>query len=346
MSRIYEMCNDVKSEDLLRDREQISPEERKRMLDGLRREGILSEDRRVRSGKRIGRTAGWAAAAAALMLVIVPNISAEAAYAMEQIPVLGSVVKVVTIRNYQYESEQFSAEIEEVKLEQDDVAGNNGLDETRVEDGRTNGAGAENGRPSGTGAEDGGTNDRPDGIGAEDDKIEGSIQTINESIEEMTNRLIDRFEEQVEQGEGHGSIYAGHEVVTDTDTWFTLRIDVTEIAGSGFQYQYYYHIDKTTGEIVSLGDLFEEGADYITPISENIKEQMRNEMGADESKIYWVDSKEEIGHQFETVKENQNFYLNEEGQIVICFDEYEVAPGYMGLVEFTVDEAAVAAIRK
>lgn len=352
MSRIYEMCNDIKSEDLLRDREQISPEERKRMLDSLRREGILSEDRRVRRGKRIGRTTGWAAAAAALMLVIVPNISAEAAYAMEQIPVLGSVVKVVTIRNYQYESEQFSADIEEVKLEQDDVAENVGPGGTEAGNGNPDDFNAEGVGPGGTEAGNGNPDDfsaegvGSGGAGAENTKMEGSIQTINESIEEMTNRLIARFEEQVEQGEGHGSIYAGHEVVTDTDTWFTLRIDVTEIAGSGFQYQYYYHIDKTTGEIVSLGDLFEEGADYITPISENIKEQMRNEMGADESKIYWVDSKEEIGHQFEAVKENQNFYLNEEGQIVICFDEYEVAPGYMGLVEFTVDEAAVAAIRK
>lgn len=352
MSRIYEMCNDIKSEDLLRDREQISPEERKRMLDGLRREGILSEGRRVRSGKRIGRTAGWAAAAAALMLVIVPNISAEAAYAMEQIPVLGSVVKVVTIRNYQYESEQFSADIEEVKLEQDEVAGNVRPGGTEGGNGNPDDFNAEGVEPGGTEAENGNPDDfstegvGAGGAGAEDAKMEGSIQTINEGIEEMTNRLIARFEEQVEQGEGHGSIYAGHEVVTDTDTWFTLRIDVTEIAGSGFQYQYYYHIDKTTGEIVSLGDLFEEGVDYITPISENIKEQMRNEMRADESKIYWVDSKEEIGHQFETVKENQNFYLNEEGRIVICFDEYEVAPGYMGLVEFAVDEAAVADIRK
>lgn len=332
MSRIYEMCNDIKSEDLLRDREQISPEERRSLLDGLRREGILFENRKERSGKKFGRTAGWAAAAAVLILVVVPNISVEAANAMEQLPILGSVIRAVTIRNYQYESEQFSADIEEVKLEQGGRPGDNRPDGTGAENDRTNGAGAENGRP--------------DGIGAEDDKIEGSIQTINESIEEMTDRLIAKFEEQAEQGEGHSGIYAGHKVVTDTDTWFTLRIDVTEIAGNGFQYQYYYHIDKTTGEIVSLGDLFKEGADYITPVSENIKEQMRAEMKADESKVYWVDSKEELGHQFEAVKEDQNFYLNEEGQIVICFDEYEVAPGYMGLVEFTVDEEAVADIRK
>ncbi|MCI9397803.1 MAG: DUF3298 domain-containing protein [Lachnospiraceae bacterium] len=296
MSRIYEMCNDMDSESLLKNREQLTEEERGRLIDSLKRGGILAEQGRGKSRKRMGKTIGWAAAAAALVLVIVPNTSAEAAYAMEQIPILGDVIRAVTIRNYQYEDENFLADIEEVRLE--------------------------------------------------NVKMEGSIQTINESIEEMTDRLIARFEEQVEQGEGHSGIYAGHEVVTDTDTWFTLRIHVTEIEASGFQYQYYYHIDKTTGEIATLKDLFKEGADYITPISESIKEQMREQMQADESKVYWVDSKEEMGHQFEAVKADQNFYVNQNGQIVICFDEYEVAPGYMGLVEFTVDEEAVAAIRK
>ena len=296
MSRIYEMCNDMDSESLLKNREQLTEEERGRLIDSLKRGGILAEQGRGKSRKRMGKTIGWAAAAAALVLVIVPNTSADAAYAMEQIPILGDVIRAVTIRNYQYEDENFLADIEEVRLE--------------------------------------------------NVKMEGSIQTINESIEEMTDRLIARFAEQVEQGEGHSGIYAGHEVVTDTDTWFTLRIHVTEIEASGFQYQYYYHIDKTTGEIATLKDLFKEGADYITPISENIKEQMREQMQADESKVYWVDSKEEMGHQFEAVKADQNFYVNQNGQIVICFDEYEVAPGYMGLVEFTVDEEAVAAIRK
>ncbi len=307
MSRIYEMCNDLDSAELLKDREELTREEKGRLTEFMKREGILSESGKKKNRNTAGRIVGWAAAAAVIALVVVPNTSATAAYAMEQIPILGSVIRAVTIRNYQYESEDYSADIQEVKLEQ-------GNGETAV--------------------------------GTEEDRLEGSIQTINESIEEMTDRLVARFEEQVEQGEGHSSIYADHEVVTNTDTWFTLRIDVTEIAASGFQYQYYYHIDKTTGEIASLKNLFKEGADYITPISENIKKQMREEMRADESKMYWIDSEDEIIEDFETIKEDQNFYLNEEGQIVICFDEYEVAPGYMGLVEFAVDEDSVADIRK
>lgn len=311
MARIYEMCNEIDSENILQKKEQLSQEERGKLVDFMKGEGIISENGK-RKRSKAGRIVGWTAAAAALLLVIVPNTSAKAAYAMEQIPILGNVIKAVSIRNYQYGSDNYSADIQEIQLEQ-----SIGTEKVGMKD-----------------------------AGTEADRMQGSIQTINESIEEMTDRLIARFEEQKEQEEGHGSIDMSYEVVTDTDTWFTLRIDVTEIAASGFQYQYYYHIDKTTGEIASLKNLFKEGADYITPISENIKEQMRKEMQADESKIYWVDSEEEMGEQFEAIKEDQNFYFNEDGKIVICFNEYEVAPGYMGLVEFTVDQEAVADIRK
>jgi hypothetical protein len=42
---------------------------------------------------------------------------------------------------------------------------------------------------------------------------------------------------------------------------------------------------------------------------------------------------------FQQVKEDQNFRFDEEGNLVVCFDEYEVAPGSMGLVEFTVERS-------
>lgn len=320
----------------MQEKEQLSEKERGRMVDFLKSEGIISE-RGKKKRHNVGRIVGWSAAAAALVLVVVPNVSANAAYAMEQIPILGSVIKVVTIRNYQFESENYTADIQEVQLEQ-----SGGAEKAEIKDAET-----ENALIGERVAEDAGAeNTMKEDNGVASDRMNGSIQTINESIEEMTDRLIARFEEQKEQEEGHGCMETTHEVITDTDTWFTLRINVTEIAASGYQYQYYYHIDKKTGEIASLKNLFKEGADYISPISENIKEQMRKEMQADESKIYWIDSEDDFVEQFEAIKEDQNFYLNEDGQIVICFDEYEVAPGYMGLVEFAVDEDAVAGVRK
>ena len=41
---------------------------------------------------------------------------------------------------------------------------------------------------------------------------------------------------------------------------------------------------------------------------------------------------------FTTVSENTKFYLNEAGNAVVVFDEYEIAPGYMGMPEFEIEK--------
>lgn len=63
-----------------------------------------------REGRR-GRWRAWSAAAAVTLLVALPNVSGSAAKAMEQVPVLGSLVRVVTLRNYFYEDGHSSADV-------------------------------------------------------------------------------------------------------------------------------------------------------------------------------------------------------------------------------------------
>lgn len=308
MARLYEMCNDVDSDEILMDKEELSSAEKERLLLGLREQNVIGKKKNNKP-RGLKRYVGGIAAAAVLAILILPNASPRAAYAMSQIPVFGNVIKVITVREYNYESERFEAKIKEAQLVQENPASEH--EDSAVTD-RTN----------------------------------ESIAVINEDIKTMTDRLVERFEKDVEAGESYKGVYAEPEVVTDTDKWFTVRIDVTEVAGSGAQYQYFYHIDKATGEIASLKNLFVEGADYITPISENIIKQMRERMAEDENLQYWVDEEDTPEWNFCSIKENQNFYLNEQGQIVICFDEYEVAPGYMGLEEFTIEDEAVADILK
>ena len=321
MARLYEMCNEIDSEDILLDREELTDEEKARLFSAMEAEGVIRKRQQRSSGnteknakentkrkqkRNSKRYVAGIAVAAALAIIITPNVSANAAYAMSQIPILGNVIKMITVREYNYE--RFEAKIKEAQLVQEEVVEN-------------------------------------DMDSAVKEQTKESLQTINEDIEEMTDRLIAQFEADVELGESYGGVYMEPQVVTDTDTWFTIRIVVTQVAGSGSEYEYFYHIDKTTGKIASLKDLFIDGADYMTPISEDIKKQMREQMAEDENLYYWVDD-EITEWNFQSIKEDQNFYLNEDGQIVICFDEYEVAPGYMGLVQFTIDNSVVSDILK
>ena len=117
--------------------------------------------------------------------------------------------------------------------------------------------------------------------------------------------------------------------------WFSTTSLSSNIGYDAFWNNYKTSIiDKNTGNIIELKDLFKDDS-YIDVLSQNIKEQMKEQMANDENKIYFVDADIPEGN-FEKIKEDQNFYFNNENNLVICFDEYEVAPGYMGPVEFVI----------
>ena len=68
-------------------------------------------------------------------------------------------------------------------------------------------------------------------------------------------------------------------------------------------------------------------------------------MAADEMVYYWLyDEMEEDN--FKEIAKDQSFYINEKGEVVICFNEGDVAPMYMGVVEFVIEETVVKEIRK
>ena len=70
-------------------------------------------------------------------------------------------------------------------------------------------------------------------------------------------------------------------------------------------------------------------------ISENIKEQMRAQMKEDENIAYFIDS--DIPEMdFAGLTGEESYSFSDSGELVIYFDEYDVAPGYMGAVSFTI----------
>ena len=258
-----------------------------------------------------------AAAAAAAVLVILPNTGAGIAHAMGSLPVVGKLFQAVTFRDYQYESERFDANVEVPQIVVDDMA-------KKEADGTAG---------QGTTGEEVSEKDQ------NTDKLQETVEQINFDIEEVTNQLIEEFQASADLGESYGSLEIHHETVTDSERYFTLKLSVYQGAGSGFESYKLYTIDKKTGERIRIGDLFKEDSGYRELLSENIREQMRAKMAEDDNNFYWVDYEEIPGLNWEGLKEDQNFYLDGEENLVIVFDEYEVAPGYMGAQEFTVERS-------
>ena len=256
--------------------------------------------------KRTGgiRFAVAAAAVAAGLFVILPNTSGTIAHAMEQIPIIGQLVKVVTFRDYEYESDRNMADIEVPEIKPEEQLADSTLQEN----------------------------------------IDRTTAEINAEIQSITDELIAEFEKNLDEEMGYQDVVVKSEVLATTPEYFTLKLICYQGAGSGYQWNYFYTIDLNTGERLQLKDIFEEGADYITPISENIKVQMQERMDADESVYYWLNDEIEEWN-FKAITDETSFYLNERGNVVIGFNEGD-APMYMGTVEFEIPAEVLDGIRK
>lgn len=274
---------------------------------------LVQLHRKIEEAKRMSKSERskkiwirFSATAAAVVgaFLILPNTSVTIANAMEQIPVIGQLVKVVTFRNYEYETDRNMADVEVPEIVVEEPAKDTQVQET----------------------------------------LERSTEEINAEIQKITDEMVEFFESNLEDEEGYQDIMVKSEVLATTQDYFTLKLICYQGAGSGAQWNYYYTIDLNTGERLKLKDIFVEGADYITPISENIKEQMQAQMDADEMVYYWLNDEFEEWN-FKSITEETSFYLNEKDNVVIGFDEGDVAPMYMGCVEFEIPAEVLADIR-
>lgn len=140
-----------------------------------------------------------------------------------------------------------------------------------------------------------------------------------------------------ENGGGHLGVDSGYVVKTDNDQILSIgRYVVNTVASSSTEFKY-DTIDKQKEILITLPSLFKNDQ-YIEIISENIKEQMIEKNKLSENKFYWVEG---IGLDttvdlFDQIVAEQSFYINEDHKLVISFNDYEVAPGYMGVVEFII----------
>lgn len=265
----------------------------------------LIVERALLKGKKKKKKNGykWVAgtAAAAVLFIGGLNISPAMASTLADMPVVGSIVKVLTFTEYKVDKDKYQADIK---------------------------------------------------VPAVSDLENGDLaQSLNERYLKEGKELYDEFmvdmKELENDGGGHLGVDSGYEVKTDNDQLLSIGRYVVNTVGSSSTTMTYDTIDKKNQILLSLPMLFKDDS-YVKTISENIKEQMREQMKADENKIYWVSNAgledEELTELFETINKEQNFYINNEGKLVLSFDKYEVAPGYMGVVEFIIPTEIISDI--
>lgn len=221
------------------------------------------------------------AAAAFVILAISVNSSPQVAYAMGSVPLIGKVFRVITIRNYNEETQDtyISANIPKI-----------------------------------------------------DEKAGEAAAAVNKASSDYVDDLLEKFKEYcTSSGIEYGSLEVNYTVAADTKDYFSLDIVAVETYAGAYEFHKFYTIDKASDKVIKLSDLFDNGADYVTPVSDEILRQMK-ESGKD----YFIASDEFDNEGFSQISQEQEFYVDSDGNLVICFDEYEVGPGSIGAPRFTI----------
>ena len=250
----------------------------------------------------------WVAtAAAALLLCFTVGLNTSQSFAMEmaQIPLLGTVAKVLTIRSYEITNDTTTTTVE--------------VPEVQVE------------------------------VAAED--VKNAITDINVKIQTLVDEYtaekyaeIAEYKEQFfanggteeEWNQRYIDVNVDYAVKHQSERILSLLIDGWISWFNFEEFRKFYNIDLVTGKELTLVDFFGENAYEYT--EKCILEQMQQLIDADpENVVFWgINETEDMGNEFIGVDETTPFYINEKGNVVISYNEYDVAPGYMGIVEFEI----------
>lgn len=240
--------------------------------------------------KKTAKIAIAGVAAAAVVFTGGVNLSPSFADSMMQVPVLGSIVRVINFNQFKYDKETYNANMDTPIIE-----------------------------------------------GLENEALQKSL---NSKYLEENKKLFAEFEKDVAEMEkfeegGHLGVDSGYEVKTDNEDILSIARWVVNTVGSSSTTMHYDTIDKKNQIVITLPSLFKDDS-YIDVISENILSQMKANMEKDPDKSYWIKGVDDMTDGFEKITKDQQFYINSKGKLVISFDKYEVAAGYMGIVEFEI----------
>lgn len=169
-----------------------------------------------------------------------------------------------------------------------------------------------------------------------DENLKKTTEEINADVDRLTKEYIAAYEKELAE-EGYLDVEIFSKVVVSTEDYFTLKLSCETVSASSDTVEHYYTIDLHTGKLVQLSDMYASDVDYKKIISDEVKRQMRAQMKENENLSYWLDNGDFSEDNFTTISDDVNFYINEEGKVVIVFAQGEVAPMYMGCPQFVMD---------
>ena len=264
-----------------------------------------SNNRKNVSAVSFYKKSGIVAAAVIVIFIIVLNTNQAFAAAMDEIPLVGKISRVLTFRTYQEVDEDKRIVVEEPRISEQQA--------DEIED------------------------------AGEKEELEEFVVDINTEIEKIIQDYKDQAAVHIEEYkkayietggteeefEAKGiRVDINYEVKFESERYISLVITANENWCNAYGVQYFYNVDLKEQKELSLRDIL--GDDWIGIATKQMKNEMKLRMEEDEYLKYW--------EEFVAVDENTDFYLNEKGNPVLVYEKYSIAPGCYGIQEFEIEK--------
>lgn len=180
-------------------------------------------------------------------------------------------------------------------------------------------------------------NPSPDAPAVDPPDIAEGVDDINKRMEEYVETLREKFFWYVARKyNGYVGMDSTYTTLRNDGELLIIRFETTLNVGGSSEYFRYFMLDMRTGKVMELADLFTQDSDYVSVISSEILRQMTEKVNAGEADYFIPGGIWHESDWFKAIAPDQNFYLNNDNQLVIVFEKYEVAPGKEGVPEFTI----------
>lgn len=232
------------------------------------------------------------AAAVVLVFSLSVNLSPAFADAVRDVPVLGSIAEVVTLKNYFEQKDNVSYSVRQPAVADD---------QGQVQDDVVN------------------------------QQIQQAIDTYladaQQRIEEYKEAYLATGGTEEEFLSRNIQVQVDYQVFSQTEDTLSFALYMDENWVNSYGIVKYYNLDLQTGQPLTLQDLL--GDDWQSMVNEEIAAQIQQQ--EQEGVPYLIDEST-----FSGVTDQTKFYINDQHQIVIVFDKYEIAPGSSGRPEFVL----------
>lgn len=168
----------------------------------------------------------------------------------------------------------------------------------------------------------------PHVVNVKEDKVKKVInKLITQAIDDFTNEFKEFDKEPNTE----------HKLIADItfqnyysdDKIISFSINATQIMADSYLQKKFYTVDLKTGEVYNIEHFL--GSDYQNIVKKSVQQQIAENKEKYPNLMYFDEAVNNL-----KITNEQPFYINKDNQVVVVFNQFEIAPGYMSLPEFII----------